>query len=336
MNAFKPTGLLALSLLLAAASARADGPERVERIQQSIDQARFDQADADVRAALRSGELTRQELARVHLSSGVIAAARRDSEGALAGFRRALSLDPEVTLPGTAGPHVAALFEQARSDSAERLAVVASGAEPAPGSAARIGVRLVRDPEKLAKRLRISSGSFRDERLLPPSEHALEVPPPASGCSDVSAELLDSFGNRVWSSPEPIARVCAAEAATPPSSPPAQVAEAERPIGTPIWVGVALTGVGVVATGVFGVIALDRRAEFHDANADPGQTEAERNVLRDDASDAARTATIAAIATGVVGATTLTLYLLRPERSSPSVGVAAAPGGASAVFGARF
>ena len=113
MNASKPTGLLALSLLFVAAGPRADGPERVERTQQSIDQARFDEADAEVRAALRSGELSRTELARVHLSSGVIAAARRDSDSALAGFRRALSLDPDVTLPGSAGPHVAELFEQA-------------------------------------------------------------------------------------------------------------------------------------------------------------------------------------------------------------------------------
>jgi hypothetical protein len=334
MKAHLPSGLMALALLVAAPPARADAPERVRAIQRDIDQARFDEADAAVRAALESGELSPSELARVHLSRGVIAAARRESEAALAGFRRALSLDPNVRLPGSAGPHVAELFEQAKADGSEPLEVGADAGSSAPGEPLRLELTVTRDPQKIGRAWRVSSGSFEVERRVPPLRQVVEVSVPASGCADVAAVLVDANGNRVWSN-DAAGRVCAAadgEGPPPIAPPPA----ADRPITAPVWVGITATGIGFAATTVLGLVALDRRSEFHEANADPDRTELERNVLRDDAKTAARTATIAAIATGIIGATTVTLFLLRPERSGPVAGISVQPGGARAVVGARF
>jgi hypothetical protein len=334
MRAHLPLGLTALALLVAAPRARADAPERLRAIQREIDQARFDEADAAVRAALESGELSPSELARVHLSRGVIAAARRESEAALAGFRRALSIDPGVRLPGSAGPHVAELFEQAKAEGSEPLEVAARGQTGEPGQPLRLELDVSRDPQKIGRTWRVASGSFRTERRVTPSSQTLEVPAPASGCADVSAVLADAYGNRVWSS-DSAGRVCAA-AAGAGASPIAPPPPADRPITAPVWVGITATGIGFAATTVLGLVALDRRSEFHEANADPDRTESERSALRDDAKTAARTATIAAIATGIIGATTVTLFLLRPERSGPVAGVSVEPGGARAVVGARF
>jgi hypothetical protein len=307
------------------------------QIQEQIDAARFDEADSAVQAALASGELERRELSRVYLLSGMIASARRDEAAARASFRRALVLDPDVALPPSAGPHVAVAFDQARSElGAERgLAVIASGSQAQAGGPARIRIRLVRDPEQLARRVRIQAGSFRAERPLPPLDHELEVTPPADGCSDVAAQVLDRAGNRLWSEPV-VARVCARAPTAPVAAPPATATAPERPIGAPVWIGLALTGAGVAATSVLGVIALDRRSDYHDANSDPSVREAERRELFDSAQSAQGRATIAAVATGVIGAATITLYLLRPEARGPEIGVRAAPEGASAVVGGRF
>ena len=315
-------------------AAGAQSSERLERAEVLLGSARFDEADAEIAQALASGTLGRPELARAHSIRGVIAAARRQSDAARASFRRALSLVPDLELPASAGPHVKEELDAARAELGERgrglevrVSVTADRGVPA-----RVGVRVSGDPEGLARRLSIVAGSVRLQRSLPPRVHDLEIARPAAGCVDVSAKLTDASGNQIWADGA-LGRLCA-EVVPGARAPGAH--EPERPVGAPVWVGLALTGAGAVATGVLGAIALDRRAEFHDANADGSRSEAERRALYDDAQAAQRRATVAGIATGVLGATTLTLYLLRPEESAPAVGMRALPGGAGAVLDGRF
>ncbi len=338
MRAHPPRWLLFLALLASPAAGQARPEERIRGIEEHLDAARFDEADAEVRAALASGELDRRTLARTHLLAGVIASARRDENGARASFRRALTLEPDQSLPPSAGPHVAAAFEQARREltgARGGLRVVASGAQAEAGGPATISVRVVGDSERLAHRLRITAGSFREERPLPPLAQELRVPAPRAGCVDVSSELADPQGNRIWTSAA-IAKLCAAEPSSAPRQEPPPVVDSERPLGAPVWLGIALTGAGVAATSVLGVIALDRRSDYHEKNSDPGASLQEREDLRDEASVAQRRATIAAIATAALGAATVTLFVLRPARSGPEVSVRIAPDVAAGTVGGRF
>lgn len=328
-----------LAALLATATlsepAHADASERLTRAREQIVAARFDEAEAEVRAALASGELERSELAQAHLLAGVIAAARRDDSAARASFRKALSLDPRASLPALAGPHVAQAFDAARAElGAARAGLAVSASVSAdPGAPAQLGVRVLRDAEGLARELRVRAGELREQRPLPPHEQRIEVPRPGEGCVELSAEVVDASGNRVWSSPA-LGRVCAEPAAAAP--PAAKPVAAERPVGAPVWIGLALTGAGVVTTSVLGVLALDRRGEYHDANVDPRRTEAERRELYSDAQGAGRRATAAAVVTTALAAATVTLYVLRPERSPAALGVSTGPSGAGAVLGGRF
>ena len=52
MNALSVTASLALALLFAAPPALADGAERIRKIERDIDQARFEEAETELRAAL--------------------------------------------------------------------------------------------------------------------------------------------------------------------------------------------------------------------------------------------------------------------------------------------
>jgi hypothetical protein len=337
MKALALRPVLLLALLVLAPPSPAQSRTELGEIEEQIGAARFDEADAALRAALASGKLDRRSLARAHLHAGVIASARRDEAAARASFRRALTLEPDATLPASAGPHVSAAYEHAKRELGELgsgLGVAASGTQPRPGTPARIDVRVAGDAERLARRLRIAAASFRDERPVPPLAHAIEVPAPSQGCADVSAELLDRQSNRLWSAPS-IARVCAAPPGRAPRSEPRAQVES-RPVGAPVWIGLALTGAGALATSVLGIAALDQRADYHAANSDSSRSRSERQVLYDEAQAAERRATVAAVVTGAFAAGTITLYLLRPTRSEAEISLRLAPGAVGATLGAGF
>jgi hypothetical protein len=337
MKLLSPRSALFLALLALVRPSAAQERSELDEIDEQIGAARFDEADAALRNALASGKLDRRTLARAHLLAGVIASARRDEVAARASFRRALTLEPDAKLPPSAGPHVAAAYEQARrelGDAGSGLGVAASGAQARPGMPATIDIRVDGDAERLARRLRLSAGAWREERPVPPRVQRLEVPPPSTGCADVAAELIDPQNNRLWSAAS-VARVCAPASDAGP--PPAPLDERDaRPVGAPVWTGLALSGAGMLATGVLGLVALDRRADYHEANSDPARSQPERQELRDQAAAAERRATVAGIVTVALAAGTVTLYLLRPTRSGTEISLRMAPAAAGATLGARF
>ncbi|HEX6763856.1 MAG TPA: hypothetical protein VF103_00225, partial [Polyangiaceae bacterium] len=106
-----------------------------------------------------------------------------------------------------------------------------------------------------------------------------------------------------------------------------------RPTPTHVWIGVGLTGALAIATTVLGIVALNERADYHEKNSDETVSVPERTDARDKAEDAARRATIAGIATGVVGSATVVLYLTRPTSETP---VTAALSARQITLAARF
>ena len=89
-----------------------------------------------------------------------------------------------------------------------------------------------------------------------------------------------------------------------------------RPVPASVWIGVATTGALTVGAVVLGVVALDRRATFETANADPEQTVAHRSALRDTALNLEHAATITAAAILVSATLTSILYVTRPAESA--------------------
>jgi hypothetical protein len=186
--------------------------------------------------------------------------------------------------------------------------------------------KVTEDGESLARAIVVESEGVRALRPLDPSgvSFVQRVDRAREHCVTVTAGIVDEHGNSVWPNAvretfcpksEPVAASGAPAAATAKSGEPvpdSAPAEASRPIPAPVWIGVGLTGALAVATTVLGIVALDARDEYHQKNDDPAASVPERRELESAAKAAENRATIAGIATGVVGSATLVLYLTRP------------------------
>ena len=237
--------------LLVGGPAVAQTANDVDRIESLAEQADFDDAEVAATRALSSG-LSPIAAARVYLVLGTIAGARGNSQAAKSFFRKALLLNPGLTLPPSAGPHVRASFSSARDDLAEEQIA------PAP-------------------------------QVLPKQEAA---PAPA-----------------VW----------------------------VRPVPASVWIAGVASGGLTVATVALGVIALDRRATFEKANADPQQSVDSRNALRDTALTLEHETTIVGGVAVLSAALTTVLYLTRPgEARQLSVAAHASTGGGTLLLSGHF
>ncbi len=119
--------LLLVSLVLVASPTMAQDAPQIDRIEQLVRSADFAAAETQAQAALASGKLKRRDVARTYLQLGIVATAKRADDPAQAAFRRALALEPSLTLPDSAGPHIGEAFDQAKAVMARspRLAVSA-------------------------------------------------------------------------------------------------------------------------------------------------------------------------------------------------------------------
>jgi hypothetical protein len=161
---------------------------------------------------------------------------------------------------------------------------------------------------------------LREQRELGKQATDMTIALPASvaGCATASVGLLDEYGNELWpavASAE-VCRPTQTEPATPPAITSARASagsSSDRPparrLSRAAWTTGAVTGALVVATGVLGWGALERRAAYHDS-LDSTATFGEQQRLMEDASTAQTRATVGAIAAGVMAAATLVLYLV--------------------------
>jgi hypothetical protein len=213
--------------LLVAGPALAQTANDVDRIESLAEQADFDDAEVAASDVLSTSNLAPIAAARVYVVLGTIAAARGNSLDAKSFFRKALVLNPRLTLPPSAGPHVRASFSGARADLAEEQMA------PAP-------------------------------RALPKHDAA----------------------------PAPEVSV--------------------RPVPASVWIAGAATGGLAITTVALGVIALDRRSTFEQANADPQQSVDSRSALRNTAVTLEHETTIVGGVTVLSAALTTILFLTRP------------------------
>ncbi|HET9929627.1 MAG TPA: hypothetical protein VFQ35_03020, partial [Polyangiaceae bacterium] len=92
---------------LLAATARAESPSahdpRFDVIEQLLESADFEGAEAASIRLLASGALSRSEVARAHLELGIVDGARGRMKEAELEFLRAIALDATAALPATVG-----------------------------------------------------------------------------------------------------------------------------------------------------------------------------------------------------------------------------------------
>ncbi|HEV3189778.1 MAG TPA: hypothetical protein VGY54_04735 [Polyangiaceae bacterium] len=238
--------------LLVAGPALAQTANDADRIESLAEQADFDDAEVAATHALSTGNLPPIAAARVYVVLGTIAAARGNSRDAKSFFRKALVLNPGLTLPPSAGPHVRASFSNARADLA-------------------------------------------DDQMGPAPQVLLK-----QGAAPVPA---------VW----------------------------VRPVPASVWIAGVATGGLAVATVALGVIALDRRAAFQQANADPQQSVDARSALRNSTLTIEHETTTVGGVMVLSAALTTILYLTRPgETKQLSVSAFLGTGGGTLLLAGHF
>jgi hypothetical protein len=331
-----PLATLAMVFVPTASAAEVgQGTRELERLVRKAD---FDAAEKAAQKLLQSGTLVKQDVARVYLQLGIVAAAKRDTAGAAAAFRKALRLDGDLRLSSSVGPHVIAAFSRAKealppstpADSSVVLTPAADTGELAVEAPAR-------KDDGLARRVavRIADKNVVRDLGAAPLRFSLTLPASVEACATAAASLLDEYGNELWPrvasaevcrKPAPslalarndTASVSAAVSATvvaPPVSiaPPAAVVSSKtaapsRSVSRATWVAAAATGAAAVGTTVLGIVALERVNEYNDSLSNSGTPEQQQR-LRDLASTAQHRATGGAIVTALLAVTTVVFYI---------------------------
>jgi hypothetical protein len=341
--------------LLAAPPCPGQETDRAEIVESWLGRADFERAEIAARDALASGSLSPPSAARVHLSLGIVAAARRDPEGAEACFRKALVLDSKIELPQSAGPHVIESFEHAKETLTAKLALTISAVfeRDSDPSHVLVNVELSGNSEGLIQRLVVRGDGVYDVRSLQrPGIRFVEALPASPLCISLVASAADEWGNELWPTlakntvcrpgPPAVRDASAASANTPSlaSQPPASdksVSVRSRPVPACVWIALAFTGGFAATTTVLGLVALDRRDAFNRANADAQQPVESRSHLRSDALTAEHVATVAGIATGAAAGVAAGLYLFPGRRGeATSIAVEAGPSGQRLVVSGSF
>jgi hypothetical protein len=312
--------------LLAHRSAVAGDVERTAELEALVRRADFDAAETAAQKLLRSGALSRREVARVYLQLGIVASAKRDSARATAAFRTALRLDGELRLAPSAGPHVAATFDRAK---AAALDAASDPPKVVLTAAAGTGELSVEAPPRqagddLAHRVAVTIGDEREARDLGtlPLQFSIALPSSVASCATATATVLDEFGNELWPAVASV-EVCrnpppALERAPPPVSPTIKSqalnvltggsSPPPKPVSPATWVAAAATGAAAVGTAVLGFVALERRDDY-DGSFGGSATPDQQRQLRELAVTAERRATAGGIVTALLATATVVLYV---------------------------
>jgi hypothetical protein len=319
--------------LLAQRPAAGGDAERTSELEALVRRADFDAAETTAQKLLRTGTLSRGEVAHVYLQLGIVASAKRDSAGAAAAFRKAVCLDGELRLSPSAGPHVAEAFGRAKAAmpapacDAPKVVLTASAAtgELSVEAPAR------RAGDDLGRSVAVTIGDAREARGLGPAplRFAVELPTSVSRCATATAGVLDEFGNELWAAVASV-EVCRAPLAAP--APPSAVAgpapalaaptakgqtvdvltggssPPPKPISRTTWVATAMTGAAAVGTAVLGLVALERRDDYNGSFGGTATLDQQRQ-LRELAVTAEHRATAGGIVTALLATATVVLYV---------------------------
>jgi hypothetical protein len=317
------------AILLAQARAFGAQPPGIEQIRELGAEADFEASARLARERLASGALSRSEAAETYLELGIVETARGDTAAGNSALRRALKLEPALRLPDTAGPHVRQIFAEAVKWAPRERLFFSVSLSPAGAGRFAVSAQVKGDSDRIARKLLIEGEGVRRGYALESGgiRTTDRVEWGTEPCVILVATVLDEFNNRLWPAVA-TARVCAsaqgqetlpaAPASLRPSdrtspSQSATVGSGNRPVPTSVWIGATVTAGLVGITGLLGIIALDRRSEYHRARDDSAVDLRTRAEMHESAVRMADMATVAGAAAAAAGITTGVLYLTRPE-----------------------
>jgi hypothetical protein len=180
--------VLALLLAVSATAARADSDPLAEaiRLEGTLD---YEGALAIVERAIAQGSADRDQLVRLHLFAGRMAAGLDRPAVAEDHFARVLALDPTTKFDEGMSPKITEPFDRARGRTAPLRITIDSKPD---------ALTLVpeTDPLALVAGIAVTLDDGRELREM--QKRRIEIP---SGRRAVQATALDAFGNRVWSQP---------------------------------------------------------------------------------------------------------------------------------------
>lgn len=290
---------LILLLVVAAAFAgprdlRADERD-VAAARALLDDLRYDEARQALETALERGDSDPDAAAAIYLLLGEIDAASGDPDAARGHFRRALSLDPDATLPPGVSPKLSQPFAEAR----ESLPPGGSLAASVRRDGEALLVQIEADPAELVAG---ASAVLADGELVRAGGGdtvRLAVP----GDAEVaSLALVDSHGNRLLELEPPTAEAAAAVTAPPEPSAPS---DDRSLLGRwQLWGAVA---VGFAAGGTFAGLNAQSKASEAESLED-GTEYADALALEEAAERRARYANLAFAAAGACAVTGAILY----------------------------
>lgn len=320
-----------------------DSASSLAEVERLLDAADFDAAQTKSENLLASGALDREGVARARLALGIVKAARANASEARLELRRALRLEPGLKLPLTAGPHIAAALEEARSDLIGRppLSVQVSVLRGPASGDLKLKVRLQGVEDEVVSDIEVRAPGMK--LRFDASEQGLaelaKLTLAGSVCGAISLDARDSFRNVLFHFADPPSACARATVPAEPARAEARVAlpgQTQRPVPAQVWIGAVVTANFAVVTGALGIVALSERDTYHDMLNDPNRSVSEKWAQRERFNDAATRATIAGVATAAAAGTTLALYIWRPTREAPRVFVAALPGLALASVAQAF
>lgn len=306
----------ALAAALLPASAAANEGASVESARELLAELRYDDARGELERVLAGGGAEPDELAATYLLLGEIEAALGNAVGARRHFRRALALDPGLSLAEGASPKLTEPFAAARALQ-EEAGPIAGHAEPAEGG---VVVVIDSDPVGLVAgaRAHFRVGGARDAASASGTERiALELPRDAT---ELELAAIDEHGNtvtRVELRRRPEAEAVAAAVAEP--------APRDRAAGTPLYARWQLWGavsLGLAAGGTWA--GLSSRSKVSELEAlEDGTEYATALDLKDQAESRALQANIAFAAAGATAIAAALLYWREDGDADEDAGSAA-------------
>lgn len=194
MNLPKPHLLALLAFLSLGASHEAYADGAVPTAEEHLEELRFEEAQALAQSVLSKGKSDPQEVGRLYMVLGRVAASLGEDSEAVAMFHNALSIDATLRLPDGVSPKLSEPFAtaQARLEGATPIAI-----EVQQLDAGLLVVRVDSDPANLVGGAQVVykiKGKSKTQRGTGRSTIEIVVPESASA---IEVTALDMQGNRL-------------------------------------------------------------------------------------------------------------------------------------------
>lgn len=182
-------------LLVAAMGVRTSHADEVtDKAEAGLEELRFEDALAIATQGLEEGVRGPEELARLYMILGRVAASMGEEEEAERYFQNALSIDQSVGLADGVSPKLSEPFATAKSiiGEADPIALIFE-----LGKDGKLSVQITSDPAKLVKGARATfeaNGKTDDVKSMGTGTLYLELP---EGAENIEVTLIDEFGNHL-------------------------------------------------------------------------------------------------------------------------------------------